>query len=251
MHRRTDGVTTPKHGAFNPFPDGFAGSSIRCENRSTDRMNSITQAVRQTADGDMRPVSVTEPAGLLVVDDHVAVRRGLYQLLSEQPDFHVLGAASCAEEAMLIAELERPAVAVIDFQLPRRNGLWLTRKLKHLPTAPRVLIYSAYGDGLLTASSVMSGADGLVSKARLGAELCHAIRRVARGQSEFPAIPPAVSELLRQRLDDEEQAVFGMALAGIPRPEIAQILQISRARLESRISQMLGKFEARGGVEST
>ncbi len=213
-------------------------------------MNSTPQAAQQTAEVDIGPLPVRERARLLVVDDHVAVRRGLYELLSEQPDFHVLAAASCAEEAMSIAEREVPAVAVIDFQLPRRNGVWLTRKLKHLPTPPRVLIYSAYGDGLLTAAAVVSGADGLVSKAGLGAELCGAIRRVADGQSEFPAIPPAVTELLRQRLDDEEQAIFGMALAGIPRPEIAGILQISHANLESRISEMLGKLEPGDGLRS-
>src|ERR1700741_5452502 len=70
-------------------------------------------------------------------------------------------------------------VAVVDYQLGSRSGLWLTRMLKRLERAPRVVIYSAYCDGPLAAACVVAGADGLISKGGVGAELCHAGRAVA------------------------------------------------------------------------
>ena len=73
-------------------------------------------------------------------------------------------------------------VAVVDYQLGSRNGLWLSRKLKRLPRPPRVVIYSAYCDGPLAATSVVAEADGLVSKGGIGAELCDTVRAVAHGQ---------------------------------------------------------------------
>jgi DNA-binding NarL/FixJ family response regulator len=188
-------------------------------------------------------VDLPQPIRVLVVDDHVAVRRGLRELLEAEPDLRVIAAAAGAEEAMLIAEDERIDVAVVDFQLPGRNGLWVSRKLKRLPNPPRVLIYSAYGDGPLAAAAVAAEADGLVSKACLGSELCHAVRQVAAGQILLPAVPSSVAELIRRRLDDEEQAIFGMVLAGIARLEIATILRISLSELESRLSEMVRKLE--------
>ena len=48
---------------------------------------------------------------------------------------------------------------------------------------------------------------------------------------------------MRRRLDDEEQAIFVMSLAGIGRLEIAKTLRISQSGLQSRLSEMVRKLE--------
>ncbi|HTP23091.1 MAG TPA: response regulator transcription factor [Solirubrobacteraceae bacterium] len=180
---------------------------------------------------------------VLVVDDHPAIRLGLLQLLDDQPDFDVVDAACSAEEARSLAEREPIDVAVVDYQLGARSGLWLTRMLKRLERPPRVVIYSAFSDGPLAAACVVAGADGLVSKGGTGAELCHAIRAVSRGQSRLPLVPPTLAGAMRRRLGSEEQAVFGMLLAGIDPDEIAITLGISEQSLDSRRWAMLHKLE--------
>ena len=145
---------------------------------------------------------------------------------------------------MFVAEHARVDVAVVDYQLGGRNGLWLSRKLKRLPEPPRVVIYSAYSDGLLTAAAVVAEADGLVSKGGLGSELSDAIRSVADGRVVLPAVPWQLAEVMRRRLEEMEQAIFGMLLAAISPVEIAQTLGISCAGLESRLWEMLRKLEA-------
>jgi two-component system response regulator DevR len=208
-----------------------------------ETMLTATQsATRRTRDEDGALATVA-PIRLLVVDDHPAVRRGLSDLLEDQPDFRVIAAVGTAEDAMSVAEREIFDVAIVDYQLPGRNGLWVSRKLKRLPRPPRVLIYSAYYDGLLAASAVVAEADGLVSKGGLGAELCDAIRTVAGGRSSFPVVPWQLAETMRRRLQDEEQAIFGMTLAGMAPAEIAQTLGLSAAELESRLWEMLRKLE--------
>jgi two-component system, NarL family, response regulator DevR len=183
---------------------------------------------------------------LLVVDDHPAVRRGLRELLEDQPDFRVLDAVGSAEEAMSVAERQELDVAVVDYQLGGRSGLWVSRKLKRLPRPPRVVIYSAYCDGLLAASAVVAEADGLVSKGGLGSELCDAVRIVASGRSLLPKVPWELAEVMRRRLDGEEQAIFGMSLAGITPAEIAKTLGLSESGLESRQWEMLRKLKGMG-----
>ena len=87
------------------------------------------------------------PVRVLVVDDHPAVRMGLRELFEDQPDFVVVAAVESADAAMALAEREPIDVAIVDYQLGSRNGLWLSRKLKRLAQPPRVVIYSAYCDG--------------------------------------------------------------------------------------------------------
>jgi two-component system response regulator DevR len=200
------------------------------------------QAQRGAAPGSA-VLATAEPIRVLVVDDHAAVRRGLSELLADQADFRVIGVVGSAEEAMAIAERDQLDVAVVDYQLPDHSGLWVSRKLKRLEMPPRVLIYSAYYDGLLAAAAVVAQADGLVSKGGLGTDLCDAVRAVASGRSSFPMVPWQLAETMRRRLEDEEQAIFGMSLAGMAPLEIAQTLGLSTAELESRLWEMLRKLE--------
>jgi DNA-binding NarL/FixJ family response regulator len=181
---------------------------------------------------------------LLVVDDHPAVRAGVRELLGSADDLTVVGTVATAEAAMTVAERELLDVAVIDYQLGGRSGLWLSRKLKRLPEPPAVLIYSAYTDGVLAAAAVVAEADAIVSKSRLGADLIAAVRAVASGHRRLPILPPRLAETLRRRLDPQEQAIFGLLLAGIEPPEIAATLSLSVAGLESRLWDMLRRLEA-------
>lgn len=184
---------------------------------------------------------------VLVLDDHPAVRWGLVQLLSDQRDFDVAAAVSTAEAAVSQAEDEEPDVAIVDYQLGGRNGLWATRKLKALTRPPRVVVFSAFASDHLAASCTIAGADALLSKGSLGDELCHAIRTVAGGRKLLPRVPAKMADVLRARLDDEERMIFGMVLAGVPDAEIGRALGLSDGELAMRRTAMLAKLEALPG----
>lgn len=188
------------------------------------------------------------PTRLLVVDDHPAVRAGLRELLADEDDFHVVAAVASAEAGVDIAKREPIDVAVVDYQLGGRNGLWLSRKLKRLADPPAVLIYSAYTDGVLSAAAVVAEADAIVSKGRIGSDLCHEIRSAAAGGRHLPPIPPRLGESLRRRLDHEEQAIFGLLLAGFDTAEVARTLGLSPAGMESRLWELLKRLE---GIPTT
>jgi DNA-binding NarL/FixJ family response regulator len=180
---------------------------------------------------------------LLVVDDHPAVRTGLRELLADEADFVVVAAVDTAEAGIEVARREPIDVAVVDYQLGGRNGLWLSRKLKRLANPPAVLIYSAYTDGVLAAAAVVAEADALVSKGSVGSDLCREIRYAAGGQGHLPALPPRLAESLRRRLDHEEQALFGLLLAGFEPTEVAATLGLTSAVMEARLCQLLRRLE--------
>jgi len=188
----------------------------------------------------------TRPTRILVVDDHPAVRWGLVQLLEDQRDLEVALVATTAEAAVGQAEGDTIDVAVVDYQLGGRNGLWATRKLRALPAPPRVVIFSAFADHL-AANCVVAGAHALLGKSSLGEELCSTIRAVAHGRVLIPRVPSAMVRLLRGRLDQQEQITFGMLLAGIPETEIQRALGVSAEQLMRRRAGILSKLEALPG----
>jgi two-component system, NarL family, response regulator DevR len=188
---------------------------------------------------------------IMVVDDHPAVRFGIVQLLEGQPDLHVEEICIDAESAVAHALARKVDVAVIDYQLPVRNGLWVCRKLKRAPDPPGVVIFSAFADDHLAACCAVAEADAVLNKAVLGSELCDTIRSVARGRRFVARVSPPFADMLRRRLGDREQVVFGMLLAAIPREEITHALGISERELQARADTILRTLEALPEVSGT
>jgi two-component system, NarL family, response regulator DevR len=187
---------------------------------------------------------------LMVVDDHPAVRLGLVQLLAAQLDFNVESVCIDAEGAVAQAEQAMVDVAVVDYNLGGRNGLWVCRRLKQLPEPPRVIVFSAFANDHLAVCCVVAGADGLLNKGVLGSELCDAIRSVAHGRRAMPTPSRPMADMLRRRLDDAEQLIFGMLMAGIPRSQVRRTLEMSSRELRSREDTMLRKLEVLPGEAS-
>lgn len=201
-------------------------------------------------DADVPVASQRPQIRLMVVDDHPAVRLGMVQLLEGQPDFSVEVVYTDAESAVAQADLMSVAVAVVDYHLGGRDGLWLCRRLKQMEDPPRVIIYSAFADDHLAACCTVAGADGVLNKGGLGSELCEAVRAVYRGRRVLPKPAQPIADMLRRRLDETEQPIFGMLMAGIPRNEIARILGMSARELSSREGVMLRKLEVLPGDAS-
>jgi DNA-binding NarL/FixJ family response regulator len=182
-----------------------------------------------------------EPAriGVLIVDDHPAVRLGMQALIDDQPDMHVVAQARTVSEALSL--LDTPIdVAVVDYHLrDGRDGLAFVAHTQERRSPMRTLVYSAFADAPLAAMAVIAGADGMLGKHELGDELCHAIRRVARGQSHLPAIASPIADAIRARLKPGDQAIFDMLLHGVGPATIAERLAMTTQQLTARRAEMV------------
>jgi DNA-binding NarL/FixJ family response regulator len=189
------------------------------------------------------PTRSSRPAGtprihVLLVDDHPAVRHGIRQLIADQPDMVTIAEHSSASRDT--SDVSRWAdVAVIDYHLGDRDGLWLTRQIKLRPCSPPVLIYSAFADTALAIAAIVAGADGLLAKTTLAEELTIAIRRLVHGRQYLPAVPESVTATLSLRLSPVDQAIFSMLVHGVPVPEIRSRLGLEPGELEARRSLIL------------
>ncbi len=176
-----------------------------------------------------------------VVDDHPAVRTGLWTVIRCEPGMTFGGSASSSEEAVELIERVRPDVVLVDYQLPREDGILLCQRLKSLSDPPKVIIYSAYSAPSLAIPAILAGADGMSSKAALADELLNAIRLVARGQKVLPPIPSGLREASASKLDPEDMPIFSMIMERTPIKDIAEVTGLSEAELGGRLRAILGR----------
>ncbi len=177
---------------------------------------------------------------VLLVDDHPALRAGLFTVLRAEPGIVPQAAVASPSEALAEVERGHPDLVMVDYHLQEGDGLTLCHRLKSRPEPPRVLIYSAYAEARLTIPAMVAGADGVANKAAPAQELFDAIRTISKGGTLLPPVSRELLELASSRLDPDDLPILGMIMDRTSREEIAEVLQIPRPELEERIVRMLG-----------
>jgi DNA-binding NarL/FixJ family response regulator len=176
---------------------------------------------------------------VVLVDDHPAVRAGLHTLLRSEPGILPRAVAGSVAEAEEVIQRETPDVVLADYQLGDGDGLALCRRVKALPSAPAVLLYSAYARSELALAAVVSGVDALVCKSAPPEELFDAVRLVARGQRLMPHPAPDELAAASDVLEPDDLPVLGMLVEGTPPGEVAEVLRIGRPELDARVEAMV------------
>jgi len=179
-----------------------------------------------------------------VVDDHPAVRLGLQTALRNEPGLVPVGEAETPEELAPLLYRTRPDVVLLDYHLPRRDGLTLCREIKSRAPAPKVLLYTAFADASLLVPAIVAGADGVLDKSLPSLELFEAIRRAARGEDLIPPPDPDLLELAGRSLDPGDLPILGMLMAREPRADVARTLHLEPGELSRRVTGILRRLRA-------
>jgi DNA-binding NarL/FixJ family response regulator len=179
-----------------------------------------------------------------VVDPQPAVRAGLVTMLRSEPGFVPVGTAAGAHDGPELIERERPDLALLEPQLLDGDGLALCRRLKSVPYAPRIVLYSAARDHEVEILARVAGADGLVDKAAPAADLFESLRLVARGEAALPAPTRAQLDAAAHRVEPDDLALLAMLVDRTPPSEVAATLRIDRVRVTKRIERLLGRLRA-------
>jgi len=129
--------------------------------------------------------SDTADRRVLIVDDHAIVRRGLTELLAQQPGLCVCAAVGSGEEALELAATQPVDLAVVDISMGQMDGIELTNELKRRYPEMLVLILSMHDESLYGERARCAGAAGFVAKQDGGDALLEAIAQILRGQSHY------------------------------------------------------------------
>jgi DNA-binding NarL/FixJ family response regulator len=175
-----------------------------------------------------------------VVDDHPALRAGLQTVLDAEPHIVFVGESDGAEENIwpMLNRL-RPDVVLLDYHLPRGDGLQLCYRVKRDVPAPRVIIFTAYASPALALPANLAGADGVLAKGAGARELFSAIRLVYAGEQLLPPISATVLEEALAGLYGDDRALVGMLLDGATESDIAQALRLQARDVRHSVQRLL------------
>ncbi len=107
-----------------------------------------------------------ENVGILLVDDHPAVRQGLRMLFQQEPAAAVIGEASTGAEALALAGHLKPDVVIMDIEMPGMDGIEATALLVAMLPQVAVIILTMHGTSDKRARAFAAGARAFVEKSR-------------------------------------------------------------------------------------
>ena len=199
---------------------------------------------------------------ILIVDDHPIVRRGLKELVADEPDLEVCGEAADEPEAIQQLEETQPDVVVVDLSLPRGHGLELIRKIRLHDERIKILVSTMHDESLFAERTLRAGAAGYINKQEAPEKIIDALRQVLRGEVYLSShITNRLLLRLRgdqstdgdpvKRLTDRELEVFEMIGKGLPARKIAKNLGLSHKTIESHREKIKIKLNLNNASEMT
>jgi DNA-binding NarL/FixJ family response regulator len=188
---------------------------------------------------------------VLIVEDHPIVRSGLRRMLAAEAEEEIREAAN-GQEALAIFKAWRPAVTVLDLNLPGLGGLGVIERLKAADPDARIVVLSMHDDPMHVTRALQAGASGYVTKNAQPSEITDAVRRVARGRTYvehaiaeelvFSSIHPQLLPLTE--LSTREIEVLRLLAQGRRLSEIAETVGISQKTAANSCSRIKAKLGA-------
>ncbi len=165
---------------------------------------------------------------VLLVDDHVLVRRGFRRMLEDDAEIEIVGEAGDGDQAVELAALLKPRVVVMDFALPSMNGAVATRLIRKACPEVEVLMLSMHSETTFVRTCLDAGARGYLLKNAVDLELVDAVKQVAAG---IEVLDPRLSKVPEQAgapaLTTRELEVLQLIVHGKSNKEIAVVLGLS------------------------
>ena len=188
---------------------------------------------------------------VIIADDHPVVRQGLRQMLAVESDLTVVGEARNGQEVVDLSRRVPWEVAVLDYNMPGKNGLELIKELRQRYPGRAVLILSMYPEDRYAVRALKAGASGYLTKESAPEELVSAIRKVAGGGRY---VTPTLGEKLalelednrgkplHETLSDREYQVMWMIASGKTVRQIADELFLSPNTVSTHRTRILRKM---------
>ncbi|MGY1782686.1 response regulator [Geodermatophilus sp. SYSU D01036] len=188
---------------------------------------------------------------VLVAEDQSMVRGALRALLELEPDITVVAEVGRGDEVLAAAREHAPDVALLDIEMPGRDGLEAARELAAELPAVRAVVLTTFGRPGFLRRAMEVGAAGFLVKDAPVAELARSIRAVVAGERVIDReLAAAALAIGATPLSAREADVLREAADGATVADIARRLFLSEGTVRNYLSSAIGKTGARTRVEA-
>ncbi len=187
---------------------------------------------------------------VLLADDHLVVRQGLKALLESQ-GLEVVAEASQGHEAVRLASIKKPDIAVLDVSMPLLNGLDAALEIRKVSPKTRSILLTFHNEDAYVTAALQAGIRGYVLKSQGSVDLMDAIRQVSDGRVYLsPGVSRAVVDAylskvapVSEPLSARERQVVQLIGEGKSTKTIADVLGISVKTVESHRARLMRKLD--------
>lgn len=186
---------------------------------------------------------------IIIADDHEMVRRGLRMTIAAEPDLVLVGEATTGREAVQLAAELRPALVLLDVQMPDMDGVAAAQAIRQAQPATAVVMLTSFAEDAQLYAALDAGVIGYLLKDISGDDLVDAMRGAVRGE---PQLHPSIAlRLMRRRsasgdpfadLTERERDVLKTLARGFSNKEIAQALFLTETTVKGYVSTVLSKL---------
>ena len=197
---------------------------------------------------------------IIIVDDHPIVRKGLKQILSEEPDMEVFGEAQDPQEVLDLIHKQDWDIVVLDISMPGRGGLDVLKEIKQIRPKLPVLILSVHPEDQYAMRALKAGASGYLTKESAPDALVRAIRKILRGGKYVSSalaeklayhLEAEVERPLHETLSDREYQVMLMIASGKTTNAIAKEMALSVKTVSTYRARILEKMKMKTTADLT
>ncbi|MCX2733795.1 response regulator transcription factor [Saccharopolyspora sp. NFXS83] len=194
---------------------------------------------------------------VVLLEDEELVRGGIRLILESDPGIEVAAEAPDGSGIVELVAKHRPDVVLTDIQMPRVDGLEVTKRVTALPEAPAVLVLTTFDVDEYVHAALQAGASGFLLKDTPPRELAAAVHTVASGEA---MLSPRITKRLlgafaagkensdargkMDRLTPREREVAIAVAQGLSNAEIAGHLYMSASTVKVHIGRIMGKLGA-------
>jgi two-component system response regulator DesR len=188
---------------------------------------------------------------VLLAEDQDMVRGAIAALLSLEPDIQIVAQVDRGDTVLEQALEHRPDVALVDIEMPGRDGIDAAAELHRDFPECRVLILTTFGRPWLMRRAMAAGASGFMLKDARAEELAVAIRRTAAGERVVD--PQLAAQALSEGespLSPREAEVLAASSDGSSVIEVASRLHLSEGTVRNYLSAVIQKLNARNRADA-
>lgn len=187
---------------------------------------------------------------VLLADDHAMVRQGLRALL-ERDQISVIAEVDNGSDAIRLAEKLHPDVAILDYSMPRCDGLSAVQAIRKRCPQTATIILTIHPDEHHVVSALRAGTRGYILKTQLAEDLIRAVRQVAQGGFYLsPSVAASVADAIfsgsesdESPLTGRERQVLKLVAEGKTIKESAELLKVSVKTAESYRAKLMAKLD--------
>jgi two-component system, NarL family, response regulator DesR len=188
---------------------------------------------------------------VLLADDQALVRGALAAMLSIESDIEVVAEVGSGDEVVPAARRTSPDVALLDVQMPGKDGLTAAAELRKAMPSCRVVVCTTFGRPGYLSRAMAAGAAGFVVKDAPPEQLVEAVRRVHAGLRVVdPALAAESLASGASPLTEREREVLLAASDGGTVSDVARALHLSEGTVRNHLSSAIGKTGARTRAEA-